>query len=192
MKINEQNAIKKLRKFYALKKRPPSYQEIADLLAVSSKNAAFKFVKKLIEQRIVTKDVNGKIIPQNLFQIPHLGKIQAGFPTLAEAIHDGNLDLYHYLLTISDSSFSLTVRGDSMKDAGIHEGDIVIIDKNKQFKIGDIVAALVDNEWTVKYIEKDQNGEFCLVPANSKYPVIYPKENLQIGGVVISVIRKYR
>lgn len=192
MTIQKDAAIKKLRKFFIVKRRSPSYQEVANLLGFASKNAAFKYIEKLIEDGLVEKDTNGKIIPKSLFELPHLGRIQAGYPTLNEAIHDGNLDLYHYLLTISDSSFSLTVRGDSMKDAGIHDGDIVIIDKDKQFKIGDIVASLVDNEWTVKYIEKDQNGEFCLVPANPKYPVIYPKENLQIGGVVISVIRKYR
>jgi SOS-response transcriptional repressor LexA len=77
-----------------------------------------------------------------------------------------------------------------MIEAGINEGDIVIVDQKREIGKGDIVAACVDGEWTVKYLKK-QDGKIFLVPANSKYPVIYPQQSLEIGGVVVSVMRKY-
>ena len=77
-----------------------------------------------------------------------------------------------------------------MIEAGINEGDIVIVDQKRQIGKNDIVAACVDGEWTVKYFKK-QDGKILLIPANSKYPVIYPQQSLEIGGVVVSVIRNY-
>ncbi len=77
-----------------------------------------------------------------------------------------------------------------MIEEGIHDGDLVIVEKGRQPQNGDVVAACVDNDWTIKYFHR-RDGEALLVPANSDYPVIRPKHSLQIGGVVISVIRKY-
>jgi len=187
----DETILKKLRMFFKINRRAPSYQEIAHIFGYSSKNAAFKLIQKLIVEGILSKDENGKIIPKSLFEVPMLGRIRAGFPIMAEPTVGERLDLYDFLLNVSGSTFALTVRGDSMSDAGIHEGDIVIIDIEKRFRMGDIVAAVVDNEWTIKYIE-EKDGDICLVPANPEYPVIYPKENLTIGGVVTTVIRKYK
>ena len=78
-----------------------------------------------------------------------------------------------------------------MIDEGIYEGDIVIIDKKRDPANGDIVTACVDNEWTVKIFQM-REGRVSLIPANKKYPVIEPKDSLEIGGVVVSVIRSYR
>lgn len=191
MSIDIEKAAKKLRKFYIKQRRSPSYQEIATLFGYASKNAAFKLIDKLLKKGLLEKDHAGKIIPKNLFQLPNLGRVRAGIPGLADTIPDAHIDLYKYFVTMSNGTFALTVQGDSMKDAGIHEGDIVIIDTNRRFEVGDIIVARIDHEWTVKYIEK-KNGDFCLVPANPEYPIIYPQENLEIGGVVISVIRTYR
>lgn len=189
--MSDESILKKLRLFFRKNRRAPSYQEIAHICGYSSKNAAFKMVQKLIDEGILGKDDNGKIIPKSLFAVPMLGRIRAGFPMMAEAISDQKVDLYDFLLNVSGSTFALTVRGDSMSDAGIQEGDVVIVDIEKRFRMGDIVAAVVDNEWTIKYIE-EKEGDVCLIPANPEYPVIYPKENLTIGGVVTTVIRKYR
>jgi len=77
-----------------------------------------------------------------------------------------------------------------MIDAGIHSGDIVIVEKGRQAKTGDIVLAQVDQDWTLKYFRREKKG-VVLVAANPKYPKIYPKEELIIGGVVKAVIRRY-
>lgn len=189
--MNIDNAIKTLREFYLSQKRLPSYEEMKDLFGFSSKRTGFTWANKLIELGIIEKDHKGKLVPKNLFSIPMLGVIKAGHPMTAESVHEGDaLDLYQFLLGMPAGIFSLTVKGDSMIEEGIHEGDIVIIDKTKTPRNGDVVAACVDNEWTVKYFHRD-NGSVCLIPANKKYPVIYPKYSLTIGGVVISVIRKY-
>jgi repressor LexA len=187
--MNLENAITKFRKFYTSEKRLPTHEEICQIFNFSSKNASFYLVNKLIEAKIVEKDQKGRLTPKNLFAIPQLGIIKAGHPMAAEITHD-TIDLYQYLLDIPGSVFSLTVKGDSMKDEGITEGDIVIIEKGRTPKDGDVVAACVDNEWTVKYF-RTINGHVALVPANENYQPIFPKESLTLGGVVISVIRKY-
>ena len=84
----------------------------------------------------------------------------------------------------------LKVRGDSMVGAGIIEGDLVVLDKSLRPKRSDIIAAYIDEEWTLKYYF-DTNGKIFLKAANAKYQDIVPKRKLEIGGVVIKVIREY-
>lgn len=78
-----------------------------------------------------------------------------------------------------------------MIDAGIHEGDIAIVEKRNLANVGDIVVAIVDNEFTLKTLDKE-GGKYILRPANPAYPVIRPKGTLEIFGVLIGLIRKYR
>jgi len=183
-------AIERLRLFYKRNNRLPSHREMVTLLHYKSKGSTIYFVQKLIEAGILAKDDAGKLIPKDLMSIPLLGSIKAGYPTPADAQYDSQVRLYELFDNISYGSFALKVSGDSMIDEGIHEGDLVIISKDVEAKTGDVVAAIVDGEWTVKYLmEKD--GKVCLMPANKNYSTIYPTESLQIGGVVVSVIRKY-
>jgi repressor LexA len=78
-----------------------------------------------------------------------------------------------------------------MKDAGIHPGDLVLIQKGLAPKTGDIVLARIDNEWTLKYFER-RRGKAVLKAANDRYPLIEPRQELIIAGVVIANVRKYR
>lgn len=188
--MNIDTAIRQLKKFYKLEKRIPTYEEMTTLFGFSSKNACFKLVSKLVEAGILEKGEKGKLLPKNLFAIPHLGTIKAGYPMPAFEAHHDKIDLFRYLYDVQGDIYFLTVSGDSMEDALIGDGDKIIVDPNREPYNGDIVAAIVDNEWTVKYYFK-RKGIVELVPANKKYPVIFAKESLEIGGVVISVIRKY-
>ncbi len=84
----------------------------------------------------------------------------------------------------------LRVKGDSMIDAGIHEGDFVIAERAIEAKSGDIVIAAIDGAWTMKYLRR-RDGIVYLEPANKQYPNIYPIEALSISAIVKAVIRKY-
>jgi len=183
-------AVTKLKKFFASERRLPSYAEMCILFGFASKKAVFDLVNKLIAAGLLEKDNKGKLSPKQLFAIPTLGIIKAGYPSPGEALADDSIDLYEYLLKLPGAIFSLVVRGDSMIEEGINDGDVVIVEKHRQPYNGDVVAACFDNEWTIKYYRKNNVG-VQLVPANPKYPVLFPKGDLLIGGVVISVIRKY-
>ena len=84
----------------------------------------------------------------------------------------------------------LRVKGDSMIDAGIMDGDYVIVERGKEPRVGNVVLATVDSAWTLKYYRKDARG-YYLEPANKKFKIIRPTESLEIPAVVVSVIRRY-
>lgn len=190
--MNLDLVIKKLRIFHYKHRRMPSYQEMCKLFGYSSKRSGFLLAQKLIEHDIVEKDSKGRLrLNRSLLPIPVLGAIRAGHPSDADKQVIGEVTFDDYLVDRPEESYLLKVSGDSMKDAGIYEGDLVVVDKRKKPKTGDIVVAYIDNEFTLKYLQRE-NGKICLAPANSKYSKIYPKENLTIEGVVVSSMRKYR
>ncbi len=184
-------AVDKLRDYYFRKKRLPSYRELAKLFGYKSVNAAWRVVKKLIDGGYLEKDSAGKLIPLNLnHELKVLGTIEAGLPTLAEQEEIDTISLDQYLLTRPERNYMLRVTGRSMLGAGISPNDLVIVESEREPKNGDIVIAEVDGAWTMKYYQKRKN-EIVLIPANKDYPIIYPKQELKIGGVVVSVIKKY-
>jgi len=183
---------KQLNDFYLHAKRMPSYSEMLKLFRVSSKNAVFKRIARLVKEGLIQKDPTGRIIPSRIQkQVRLLGIIKAGFPSPAEEEVTDLMSLDEYLISNPQATFLLKVDGDSMLDAGIHPGDLVLIQKNLTPKHGDIVVACVDNEWTLKYFEKNK-GKVVLRAANKKYPLIEPKQELVIAGVVIADVRKYK
>jgi repressor LexA len=116
--------------------------------------------------------------------------VAAGFPTAEEEELQGTISLEEYLIDKPTSTFMLEVKGDSMIDAGILPKDMVLVEKGRLAKSGDIVIAEVDGDWTMKYLRKT-NGKTYLQAANANYPDIYPEKTLNIAGVVISTCRKY-
>ena len=120
--------------------------------------------------------------------IPLLGNIQAGYPLLAEQSKN-YLTLDEYFIEKPDSSFLLRVTGDSMINAGIFEGDLVVVEQKGIWGEGDIVLAEIDNEWTLKILKKT-NGKAYLEAANPAYPPFYPRQELKIHGIVRAVLRK--
>jgi len=181
----------KITQFYEKNKRMPSYSEIMRVLGYKSKNAAYRLVQKLISEGIVSKDNKGKLSPgESFFGIPMLGLVEAGFPTHVEEDRGDLVTLDEYLIDNKESSYLLRVKGDSMIDAGIREGDLVVADRSKSPRVGDIVIAEVDGAWTMKYYRK-QGSYGYLEPANKKYKPIFPKETLKVAAVVRGVVRKY-
>ena len=184
--------IRLLRRFWRQERRAPTYAEMLGLFGYRSKNAVFGLLRKLEEAGYVAKDANGRIalLDKLTGTVRVLGSIAAGFPTQEEQQEADAVTLDEYLVKNPDHTFMLTVRGDSMIDAGILPGDIVLVEKGPRPNQHDIVVACVDDEWTLKYYVRDNAG-VRLEPANRKYKFIRPRQSLEIGGVVRAVIRRY-
>ena len=165
---------KKILVFYRNNRRMPAYQEIMDLVGFKSKNAVYKLLNKLVDEGIVTKDSRGRLIPNKLVgEVPILGLVEAGLPSVAEESVLDTMSIDEYLINDKDKTYMLEVKGDSMIDAGINEGDLVIAERvddggSRQAKDGDIVIAEIDGGWTMKYLKK-KDGRAFLRPANKKY-----------------------
>jgi repressor LexA len=144
-----------------------------------------------VDAGVVEKDKSGRLIPKHLsVGVPLLGLVEAGFPSAAEEELLDVMDFDEYLTPNKESSYILKVKGDSMIDAGIHPGDMVIVERKQTYKPGQIVIANVDNEFTMKYLRK-KNDKYYLEPANAKYKPIYPRESFRVEAVVTAVVRKY-
>ena len=169
----------------------PSYAEIMTLVGFKSKNAVYKLVNKLVGEGVLDKDSSGRLIPNKLVgEIPLLGLVEAGFPMVAEETILDTISIDEYLINDKDKTYLLEVKGDSMIEAGIQEGDLVVAERKSDPKDGDIVIAEVDGGWTMKYFRRKGTQVF-LEPANKKYKPIYPENDLKIWAIVKAVIRKY-
>ena len=177
--------------FYRDNRRMPGYKEMMAIFGFKSKNAVFKLVNALVEEGVVEKDSHGKLSPKNLYgEVRVLGLVEAGFASVAEEESIDTMSLDDFLIHDKDATYMLRVKGDSMIDAGIQEGDMVLVERGKLPREGDIVIAEVDGGWTMKYYRK-KSGQPYLEPANKKYPPIFPENELRIAAVVKAVIRKY-
>ena len=188
---NENNYKQKLTSFYGREKRMPTYSEMMKLFGFKSKNAVYRLVEKFMDAGIVAKDQLGRLLPTpSLTEVPLLGLVKAGFPSPTEDILVETMNIDNYLISKKDSTYILEVDGDSMIDAHIADGDLVIAERTNTAKDGEIVIAEVDGEFTMKYFKK-AGGKVWLEPANKAFKPIYPTEDLQIRAVVKGVIRKY-
>ena len=184
--------IRKIALFYRQRGRMPSFSEICQILGLRSKNAVSKLIKKLENLKVLGRDEKGRLIPGSIaFSVKILGTVEAGFPSPAEEELADTISLDDFLIKNRDATFLLKISGDSMSEAGILPGDMVIVDKGQVPKSGDIVIAEVDGEWTIKYLKK-KGESITLIPANPKYKPLKPKNELKIAGIVTAVIRKYR
>ncbi|MFH0852452.1 MAG: LexA family transcriptional regulator [bacterium] len=190
--MDPKSHFQKIISFYHRRKRMPSYSEILKETGLRSKNAAFKLVSKLVGENLLEKDSSGKLLPTSCFnEIMVLGTVEAGFPALAEQQQLDTITLDEFLIKNRSETYMLEVSGDSMTDAGILPRDLVLVERGKAAKAGDIVIAQVDGQWTIKYLRK-KNNKIFLEPANKKYRPIFPRHELYIAAVVQAVIRKYR
>lgn len=177
---------------------PPSLSEMADYLGVKSKNAVSKLLRSLEEGGYI--ETNGKArginvvdslnysLQKGFVRAPILGSVQAGMPHLAEEYIEDWINLPQSFIQGRKDVFLLRVRGDSMINAGIHEGDLVIVRPTHDAKHNDIVVALLHDEATVKRFVQIKNRKY-LKAENPDYPNIYPKEDWMIQGKVVGVIR---
>lgn len=186
-----EKAAQHLRSFFKTYKRLPSYQEMCILFGFASKKASYVLAQKLIEQGFIEKDSKGRLIPKQLFPpLRLLGTIRAGIPSFEEQQLLDTMSFDGYLVNKPERSYLLKVSGDSMIEAGINPGDLVVIEETQTPSDGDIVVSEIDGGFTLKYF-RYMEGRPVLVPANKQFSPLYPQEELRIIGKVISVIRKY-
>ncbi len=116
-------------------------------------------------------------------------RVSAGFPSPAADYEEGKLDLNKHLVKNPAATFFVRVTGDSMTGAGIHDGDLLIVDRSKEPASGNVVIAVIDGELTVKRM-RIKSGKYSLEPENENYPVQKITENMEfeVWGVVTNVI----
>jgi repressor LexA len=100
------------------------------------------------------------------------------------------MTLDRFLIPRPASTVLIRVKGDSMINAGIHSGDLAVVERRTKAKTGEVVVAVVDDEFTLKTLGRDHDG-YHLLPANPNYPVIRPKGKLEIFGVLVGLVRRY-
>ena len=117
--------------------------------------------------------------------------VVAGFPAASDGYDFLEIDLNRHLITNRSATFLARVTGNSMIDAGIHENDILIIDRSQAWRDGAIAVCMLNNEFTVKYIRKE-NAQWYLAPANTSMPSIpvRAEDELVVWGIVTYIIHR--
>ncbi len=180
----------------------PTLRELREALGVSSDNGILKHLTCLEEKGYISRrdgsrsiemlgSVKQRLDTPSENRLPLLGFVPAGGPVMSEEYISDWYTVGEDLIYKLKSSFLLRVTGDSMINAGIHEGDLVVVCSSLEPKVHDIVVALVDNGNTVKRFMKDAKGPY-LKAENPKYPPIRAKHDLEIQGVVTGLIRLYK
>ncbi|MET8648870.1 transcriptional repressor LexA [Nocardia aurea] len=179
----------------------PNTREIGDAVGLRSASSVSKHLKSLEERGFLRRSASvSRPIDVRMFlreprveadestvAVPVLGDIAAGTPILAEQRSDDSLTLPRELVG-RGTVFGLRVRGDSMVDAAICDGDIVVVRRQHEAHSGEIVAAMIDDEATVK-VYRRRNGHVYLEPRNPAYEVI-DGDRAVVLGKVVSVMRR--
>ena len=185
----------------------PSYEEIATGLSLASLATVHKHISALERKKYIRRGHNQsrsiEISPDYLrdhhrsatagvAEVPLLGRIAAGVPV--EAIQGSERLCFTDFTGNSDATFALQVRGDSMIDDHICNGDFVLIERTTEVKDGDIVVALVDEtDATLKRIYREPNGKVRLQPANSgMQPIVVDRSAVEVQGRLLAVLRKFQ
>jgi len=185
-----------IQKFQRERGYPPTIREIGGAFGIASTNGVRYHLHRLEELGLLRRSekisrgiesLGGVGTKQQ--GIPILGRVAAGQPILAEESYEGRLETSDVFVS-NDGLFALRVRGDSMIDAGIHDGDYVIVRKQDRAEPGTMVVAIINDEATVKYY-RPRAGHIELEPANEKYQpiVVEPGASFGIAGAVRGVIR---
>lgn len=171
---------------------PPSVREIAAAVGLRSPSSVHAHLKHLRELGYLEQE-DGKTRTvklaghTNATEVPLLGRVAAGMPILA--VEEAERTLHVDLDGKHGSFFALRIRGESMIDAGILDGDFIIVRSQNYARQGQIVVAMLEDEATCKRLEKE-NGHIWLMPENPAYDPI-PGDDARVIGVVVKVIRDY-
>ncbi len=183
----------KLQDYYADWKSIPSYAALCDVFGIASKSWVKAILDRLGAAGFLERTPDGMWIPTRQFFGRALAEasVPAGMPVAVNDARGEYFVIDEMLIDTPSKTTLISVKGDSMIGAGIHDGDVAVVEKRNLANVGDIVVAIVDNEFTLKTLDKER-GKFILRPENPAYPLIRPQGTLEIFGVLIGLIRKYR
>jgi len=178
----------------------PSVRDICAALKIKSTSTAHSYISRLEQKGYLTKssgksralklEAVGNTDGDQVMRVPLLGRVTAGVPILAVENYEGYVDFPVSMSRGRSNLFALRVIGESMIEAGILDGDIVIVESRQYADSGDIVVAMMNDEATVKRFYREENGMVRLQPANSSMKPILVK-NPTILGKVIANYRFY-
>lgn len=183
----------RLRDHYARHGTMPSYAGIGEVVGFKAKNAAVKLAKRLAEQGFLKAAPGGKLAPTaRFFELPMVdAKVRAGTPeAVGDHVSAELVTLDGFLVSSPSNTVLVRVKGDSMIEAGILDGDLAVVERSETARSGEFVVAVIDDEFTLKELHCDGRRPL-LVPHNAKYSVICPSQTLQIFGIVRGVVRRY-
>ena len=188
---NDRSYLTILQDYYAHHRALPSYATIGGLLGLRSKSSVAALVARLKLAGYLESTPDRRLAPTKRFFARPLAEtpVRAGLP---DPVEDGEADavtIDDYLIERPSSTVLVRVKGDSMEDAGILDGDLVVVEKRAAAQKGEIVVAIVDNQFTLKRLDLEA-GRFVLKPENKAYPIIRPEGALEIFGVMIGLVRK--
>jgi SOS regulatory protein LexA len=183
--------LSKLQDYYAKHQVIPSYSALGKLWGISAKSWVSSCVTRLKEEGYLKLTPDRRLRPGARFYERKLAHapVRAGLPNAA--LEDGYdlVTIDDYLVKLPSKTTLVRVKGDSMIDSGILEGDLIVVEQQPNANVGDIVIAIIDDEFTIKFLERER-GEFVLRPANKAYPTIRPKGKLEIFGVMVGLVRR--
>ena len=183
----------RLRDYYQDARRIPSQQRVCELMGFASKTAARKLLQRLEAAGFLerTPDDDAWMPARRFFERSLAGTaVRAGAPDMIEAGAGEPFLVDDYLIRQPSRTVMVPVKGDSMIDAGIRDGDIAVVERGRPAAKGDFVIAIVDNEFTLKELGMER-GRFILKPHNPAYPVLRPKGELEIFAVMVGLVRRY-
>ncbi len=188
---NDRSYLQSLQDYYARHRALPSYASIGGLLGLRSKSSVAALVARLKLAGFLESTPDRRLAPTKRFFARPLADapVRAGLPEAVDDTDAEALTIDDYLIERPSSTVLIRVKGDSMQDAGILDGDLVVVEKRASAQKGEIVVAIVDNQFTLKRLDLEA-GRFVLKPENKAYPVIRPEGALEIFGVMVGLVRK--
>jgi repressor LexA len=172
----------------------PTHAELAKAIGVSSTRAAADHLKALERKGHIhlhnDKPRGIQLLTEAFYELPVLGRVAAGAPIMAVENVERRVPIPEGLFS-TRPTYLLRVRGDSMKDAGILDGDMIAVQKTERARHGQIVVARINDEVTVKYLDT-QSPRPVLLPANQDYkPITFEPNEINIEGVFVGLIRDH-
>lgn len=168
----------------------PSLTELGSLWGIAGRAWTHRLVARMKEEGYLEESPGRRLAPgARFFERTVADTVRAGLPEPANDSARDAVAIDRFLIDKPSETELFQVRGDSMIQAGIHEGDFVVVEKTRSASPGDVVLAFVDHEFTLKTLAKDKRG-FYLEAANPAYAPIRPEQGLEIHGVMVGLFRK--